>query len=243
MNVKILLEYDGTNYHGWQRQKNARSIQEVLEEAISAITGEKIKVAGAGRTDAGVHAAGQVANFKTNTRIPVEKLPYAINSRLPDDIVVKEARMVPEEFHARLSAKAKVYSYTIYNASFPSPLLRNYTYFFPLPLDMGAMKEAARQFVGVHDFSAFRASGSPVKSSVRQVNRLEINRCQDLIKIEIEANGFLYNMVRIIAGTLLDAGLHKIKPEEVASIIRSGDRDRAGKTLPPQGLCLLRVVY
>lgn len=243
MNVKILLEYDGTNYHGWQRQKNARSIQEVLEEAISAITGEKIRVNGAGRTDAGVHAAGQVANFKTNTRIPVEKLPYAINSRLPDDIVVKEARMVPEEFHARLSAKAKVYSYTIYNAPFPSPLLRNYTYFFPLPLDMGAMKEAASQFVGLHDFSAFRASGSPVKSSVRQINRLEINRCQDLIKIEIEANGFLYNMVRIIAGTLLDAGLHKINPGEVASIIRSGDRDRAGKTLPPQGLCLLKVVY
>jgi tRNA pseudouridine38-40 synthase len=173
----------------------------------------------------------------------VEKLPYAINSRLPDDIVVKEARMVPEEFHARLSAKAKVYSYTIYNAPFPSPLLRNYTYFFPLPLDMGAMKEAASQFVGLHDFSAFRASGSPVKSSVRQINRLEINRCQDLIKIEIEANGFLYNMVRIIAGTLLDAGLHKINPGEVASIIRSGDRDRAGKTLPPQGLCLLKVVY
>jgi tRNA pseudouridine38-40 synthase len=215
----------------------------VLEEAISAITGEKIRVTGAGRTDAGVHAAGQVANFKTNTRIPVEKLPYAINSRLPDDIVVKEARMVPEEFHARLSAKAKVYSYTIYNAPFPSPLLRNYTYFFPLPLDMGAMKEAASQFVGLHDFSAFRASGSPVKSSVRQINRLEINRCQDLIKIEIEANGFLYNMVRIIAGTLLDAGLHKINPGEVASIIRSGDRDRAGKTLPPQGLCLLKVVY
>lgn len=243
MNVKILLEYDGTNYHGWQRQKNARSIQEVLEEAISAITGEKIRVTGAGRTDAGVHAAGQVANFKTNTRIPVEKLPYAINSRLPVDIVVKEARMVSEEFHARLSAKAKVYSYTIYNAPFPSPLLRNYTYFFPLPLDMGAMKEAASQFVGLHDFSAFRASGSPVKSSVRQINRLEINRCQDLIKIEIEANGFLYNMVRIIAGTLLDAGLHKINPGEVASIIRSGDRDRAGKTLPPQGLCLLKVVY
>lgn len=243
MNVKILLEYDGTNYNGWQRQKNARSIQEVLEEAISAITGEKIRVTGAGRTDAGVHAAGQVANFKTNTRIPVEKLPYAINSRLPVDIVVKEARMVSEEFHARLSAKAKVYSYTIYNAPFPSPLLRNYTYFFPLPLDMGAMKEAASQFVGLHDFSAFRASGSPVKSSVRQINRLEINRCQDLIKIEIEANGFLYNMVRIIAGTLLDAGLHKINPGEVASIIRSGDRDRAGKTLPPQGLCLLKVVY
>lgn len=241
--MKLLLEYDGTNYHGWQRQKNSRTIQEVLEEAISTITGEKIRVTGAGRTDAGVHAAGQVANFKTNTRIPVEKLPYAINSRLPDDIAVKGAWVAPESFHARISAKAKVYSYTIYNAPFPSPLLRNYAYFFPLPLDVDAMKEAANRFVGVHDFSAFMATGSPVKSPVRQVNRLEIDRRQDLLIIEIEANGFLYNMVRIIAGTLVEVGLHKIEPGEVASIIRSGDRERAGKTLPPQGLCLLRVIY
>lgn len=243
MNVKILLEYDGTNYHGWQRQKNACSIQEVLEEAISVMTGENIRITGAGRTDAGVHALGQVANFKTSTRIPLEKLPYAINSRLPDDIAVKSALAVPEDFHARLSAKAKVYTYTIYNAPFPSPLLRKYTYFFPLPLDMDAMRQATGLFVGIHDFSAFRASGSPVKTSVRRVNRLEVSRSDDLIRIEIEADGFLYNMVRIISGTLLDVGLHKICPEEVASIIASGDRDRAGKTLPPQGLCLLRVIY
>jgi len=243
VNVKIVLEYDGTNYHGWQRQKNACSIQEVLEKAISAITGEKIRITGAGRTDAGVHATGQAASFKTSTRIPLEKLPYAINSRLPDDIVVKSAVEVPEDFHARLSAKAKVYAYTIHNAPFPSPLLRKYTYFFPLPLDTDAMKQAAGLFVGVHDFSAFRAAGSPAKTSVRRVNRLEVGRSEDLIRIEIEADGFLYNMVRIISGTLLDVGLHKICPEEVASIIASGERDRAGKTLPPQGLCLLRVIF
>lgn len=241
--MEILLEYDGTDYHGWQRQKNARSVQQVLEEAINAITGENVRVIGAGRTDAGVHALGQVANFKTNTRIPLEKLPYAINSRLPDDIAVKRARAVPEDFHARLSAKAKVYTYTIYNAPFPSPLLRKYAYFFPLRLDIDAMKQATRHFLGVHDFSAFRAQGSPVKTCVRKIFRLEVDRTGDLIKIEVEANGFLYNMVRIISGTLLDVGLCKICPEEVASIIESGDRARAGRTLPPQGLCLLRVVY
>ncbi|MCR4432157.1 MAG: tRNA pseudouridine(38-40) synthase TruA [Tepidanaerobacteraceae bacterium] len=243
MNVELLLEYDGTSYHGWQRQKNARSVQQVLEEAINAITGENVRVIGAGRTDAGVHALGQVANFKTNTRIPLEKLPYAINNRLPDDIVVKRARAVPEDFHARLWAKAKVYAYTIHNASFPSPLIRNFAYFFPITLDVDAMKRAGSYFLGVHDFSAFMASGSAVKSCVRHIFRLEVNRQGDLIKIEVEANGFLYNMVRIISGTLLDVGLHRICPEEVASIIESGNRDMAGRTLPPQGLCLLKVVY
>ncbi|MDI3481417.1 MAG: tRNA pseudouridine38-40 synthase [Tepidanaerobacteraceae bacterium] len=243
VNVELLLEYDGTSYHGWQRQKNACSVQETLEEAIGSVTGEKVKVVGAGRTDAGVHALGQVANFKTNTRIPLEKLPYAINSRLPEDIVVKRARMVPEDFHARLSAKAKVYAYTIYNAPFPSPLLRKFAYFFPIKLDVDAMKQAAAYFLGIHDFSAFRAQGSPVKSSVRHIFRLDVERTGDIIKIEVEANGFLYNMVRIISGTLLEVGLGRIFPQEVASIIASGDRIRAGRTLPPQGLCLVRVIY
>lgn len=243
MNVKILIEYDGTNYHGWQRQKNARSIQETLERAISRVTGETVNVTGAGRTDAGVHALGQVANFLTQTRIPVEKLPYAINSKLPKDIVVKGAEVVPEDFHARKWAKAKTYCYSIYNAPFPSPLLRNYTYFFPLPIDLEAMKKAAAEFIGVHDFSAFRASGSPVKSSVRRVNRLEIIRRQDIVNIEIEADGFLYNMVRIIAGTLLEAGIGKLNPQKVKAIIESCDRNKAGRTLPPQGLCLIKVQY
>lgn len=243
MNVKILLEYDGTAYSGWQRQKNALSIQEVLETAISSITDENIHVIGSGRTDAGVHALGQVANFKTNTRIPIEKLPYAINSKLPKDIVVKHAEKVPEDFHARFSAKSKIYTYTIYNSQFPSPLLRNYSYFCSKPLDINAMKRAAQVLIGTHDFKAFMASGSPVKSTVRHIQRLEVVRNGDIVRLEIEANGFLYNMVRIIAGTLLDVGIGKIDADEMTSIIKSKDRFCAGKTLAPQGLCLVKVIY
>nr|WP_066354014.1 tRNA pseudouridine(38-40) synthase TruA [Fervidicola ferrireducens] len=243
LNVKILLEYDGSNYHGWQRQKNALTIQEVVEEAVYKVTGEKVKVIGAGRTDAGVHARGQVANFHTNCRIPVERLPYAINSHLPEDIVVKGAEEVPDDFHARYSAKAKVYTYTIYNAPFPSPLMRKYSYFYPHILDVEAMQEAAKAFVGVHDFTAFRASGSPVKSSIRNVMRLEVKKNKDVITIEVEADGFLYNMVRIIAGTLLEVGSGKRTPEEIPSVISSRDRERAGITLPAHGLCLEKVVY
>jgi len=243
MNVKILLEYDGTAYCGWQRQKNALSIQEVLEKAISSITNEEIRVIGAGRTDAGVHALGQVANFKTNTRIPIEKLPYAINSKLPEDIVVKHAEIVPDDFHARFCAKSKVYTYTIYNSKFPSPLLRRYSYFCSSPLDTDAMKRAAQLLIGTHDFKAFMASGSPVKSTVRHVERLEVVRNGDIVRIEVQANGFLYNMVRIIAGTLLDVGMGKINADEITSIIESRDRFYAGKTLAPQGLCLVKVIY
>ncbi|TYP50339.1 tRNA pseudouridine(38-40) synthase TruA [Thermosediminibacter litoriperuensis] len=243
MNVKILLEYDGTNYHGWQKQNNALTVQEVLEKAVYVLTGERVSIIGAGRTDAGVHARGQVANFRTNTRIPVERLPYALNSKLPEDITVKGAKAVPDDFHARYSARAKVYTYSIYNAPFPSPLLRRYSYFFPLPLDVEAMRRAGKAFMGVHDFAAFRASRSTVKSSVRNITRLDVKKCGDLITIEVEADGFLYNMVRIIAGTLLEVGTGKRDPEEIPSIIESRDRERAGVTLPAHGLCLEKVIY
>jgi len=243
MNVKILLEYDGTAYCGWQRQKNALSIQEVLETAISTITGEKVNVIGSGRTDAGVHALSQVANFKTNTRIPIDKLPYAINSKLPEDIVVKHAEQVAEDFHARFCAKSKIYTYTIYNSKFPSPLLRKYSYFYSKPLDINAMKRAAEKLVGIHDFKAFMASGRPVKSTVRHLQRLEVVQNGDIVKLEIQANGFLYNMARIIAGTLLDVGIGKKDADEMTSIIKSKDRNCAGKTLPPEGLCLVKVIY
>lgn len=243
MNVKIVVEYDGTCYHGWQRQKNAISIQEVLETAISSITGEKTNLIGSGRTDAGVHALNQVANFKTDTRIPIDKLPYAINSKLPEDIIVKHAELVPEDFHSRFCAKSKIYTYTIYNAKFPSPLFRKYSYFFPRPLDVKAMQQASKVFTGTHDFRAFMASGSPVKSTVRHIDRLEVSQTGDVIKIEFEANGFLYNMVRIIAGTLLDVGLKKINLKQLELILKSKDRTQAGKTLPPQGLCLVNVIY
>lgn len=243
MNIKIIIEYDGSNYHGWQCQKNALSIQEVLEKAISNITGEQIRVIGAGRTDAGVHALAQVANFITNTKIPPEKLPLAINSQLPKDIVVKDAKIMPEDFHSRFWAKGKVYTYKIYNALYPSPFLRKYSYFFPLPLDVNKMSEAAKYFIGVHDFSAFRATGSSVKSTIREIRNLNIFKNGDLINIQVEANGFLYNMMRIISGTLLQVGLNQIKPSDIASIIESKDRTQAGKTLPPNGLYLIKVMY
>jgi len=243
MNVKIVLEYDGTDYSGWQRQKNAPTIQEVLETSISAITREKIQVIGSGRTDAGVHALEQVANFKTNTKIPIEKLPYAINSKLPEDIVVKDARIVPDNFHARFSAKSKIYAYTIYNAPFPSPIYRKHSLFIAMPLDVKSMTKAAISLTGVHDFSAFKASGSPVKSPIRHVMGIEVLKEGAFIKILIQANGFLYNMVRIMAGTLLEVGKGKTQPWEVASILLSRDRNRAGKTLPPHGLSLLKVNY
>lgn len=243
MNIKILIEYDGTRYSGWQRQKNAMTIQQTIEEALEKITGEKVRIIGSGRTDARVHALEQVANFKTNTKIPIDKLPYAINSQLPEDIVVKDAKIVPEDFHARFSAKEKSYVYKIYNGPYPSPLVRNYSYWFSKPLDVKAMNEAGKRFLGVHDFSAFRASGSPVKTSVREIYKLSFQRNHDMITMEVSANGFLYNMVRIIAGTLLDVGLHYIDIDEIDDIILSKDRNRAGRTLPPQGLCLMKVTY
>lgn len=243
MNIKITIEYDGTRYHGWQRQKDVITIQEVLENAISKITGEDIKIIGSGRTDARVHAKAQVASFKTNTHIPVEKLPYAINTQLPRDIVVKKAEKVPETFDAQSSAVAKIYTYSIYNAPFPSPLRRSYVYFCPWPLDVNKMKEAAKYFEGEHDFASFRAAGSDVKTTERNIKSLKVRKNGNLITIEMMANGFLYNMARIIAGTLLDVGSLKKKPEDIPYIIKSRNRRLAGKTLDPQGLCLEKVIY
>lgn len=243
MNVKIVIEYDGTRYSGWQRQKNAPTIQEALETSICAITGEKVNIIGSGRTDAGVHALGQVANFKTNTKIPIQKLPHAINSKLPKDIVVKDAEIVTKSFHSRFSAKSKIYVYTIYNAPFPSPIYRKHSLFVSSKLDVELMAKAGHSLVGVHDFSAFKASGSPVKSTTRHIMRIEVSKTGAFIKILMEANGFLYNMVRIIAGTLLEVGMGKIEAEEMTSILLSRDRERAGKTLPPHGLYLSKVIY
>ena len=243
MNIKIVIEYDGTRYSGWQRQKNAPTIQETLETSIGEITGENISIIGSGRTDAGVNALGQVANFETKTKIPIQKLPYAINSKLPEDIVVKDAKMVPKSFHSRFSAKSKIYAYTIYNAPFPSPIFRKHSLYISSKLDIPAMAKAAEFLVGIHDFSAFKASGSPVKSPVRHIKRIEVTKNEAFIEILMEANGFLYNMVRIIAGTLLEVGMGKIKANDMSSILLSRDRKRAGKTLPPHGLSLLKVIY
>lgn len=196
-----------------------------------------------GRTDAGVHALGQVANFKTNANIPIEKVAMAINSNLKKSIVIKEAKEVEEDFHARYNCKRKTYQYVINNSPYGSAIYRNLEYCFSSKLDVQAMKKAIQYFEGEHDFKAFKASGTSSKSSVRTIYQAELLTNGDKIIIRLTGNGFLYNMVRIIAGTILEVGLGKIKPEEIPEIIKSKDRQKAGKTLPPQGLYLVEVNY
>ncbi|MFV9568477.1 tRNA pseudouridine(38-40) synthase TruA [Thermoanaerobacter mathranii] len=242
-NIMIVVEYDGTNYHGWQYQKNAITVQEVLQKAIKKVTGEEVNLIGASRTDTGVHALYQVANFKTNTKIPAEKLPYALNSVLPDDIVITQAKDVEDSFHARYSAKRKRYKYLILNRKFRMPTMRNYCWHISYPLNVEKMKKAATYLIGTHDFSAFKASGSSKTSTIRTVYDLIIEKNEDFINIEIEADGFLYNMVRIIVGTLSYVGLGKIGENEVYNILASKDRTKAGITAPPQGLYLIKIIY
>lgn len=242
-NIKIIIEYDGTEYCGWQVQKNGMSIQQVLQKAIEDTVNHKISLTGASRTDAGVHAKGMVANFFTNSKIPCGKFPMAINSRLPDDIVVTGAEEAGENFHSRYSNKGKRYSYYILNRRIPSAIYRRYTAHVPVLLDVEKMKKAAGYFLGTHDFSAFKSSGSSIKNNIRTVKSISITKTGDIIKLEIEADGFLYNMVRIIVGTLIDVGKGKIGPDDIDGIIKSRDRNRAGKTAPPQGLYLDCVYY
>ena len=246
-NIKMTIEYEGTNYHGWQAQKNAVAICDVVTKAIRTATGEEdVKLIGASRTDAGVHAYGQVVNFNTCANIPPDKYPFVLNVLLPDDIVVKESREASERFHAQYYAKGKAYSYLIYSGKTPSALMRNRAYFVPVKLRIGKMQEAALHFLGSQDFSAFCAAGAMVKSFVRTVHSLEVRKVGDngdVIEIAISGNGFLYNMVRIIAGTLVDVGKAKIAPGDVPQIIASLDRRRAGRTAPPQGLYLNEVFY
>ena len=242
-NIRLLVQYDGTNYHGFQTQHGHLTIQSKLEEALETVTGARPRLTGSGRTDAGVHALGQVVNFHTEGTIPTDRLPFALNAILPPDIVVKEASEVSPDFHARFSAKSKAYRYTIYNDVFPTPFWRLYSYHWREPLEVPAMREAAAHFIGRHDFAAFRATGSSAKTTVRTVLSFEIAVNGPLIHLTVEADGFLYNMVRIVAGTLLDAGIGKIRPSNLPQIIEAGNRDAAGKTLPPHGLCLMRVNY
>lgn len=242
-NIKLIIEYDGTNYHGWQYQTNANTIQGEMLKAIKKITGENVNLIGAGRTDAGVHAKGQVANFKCNVRIPEKRLPYALNSVLPDDIVVKSAEIVDEDFHARKSALSKEYRYYILNSEQPSALLRNYVYHFRYRLNLDHMKRGAELLIGTHDFSAFKAAGGSVTSSVRTIKRLELNTIDEIIELVVEADGFLYNMVRIITGTLLLVGTGRMVWSDISQIIKSKDRNRAGPTVPPHGLYLYKVFY
>ena len=242
-NIKLIIEYDGKSFNGWQKQPTKLNIQGEIEKAIGEITGEEIDLIASGRTDAGVHSLGQTANFKTESNIPVEKFPIAINSKLKKSIVIKSAEEVDERFHSRYSVKSKRYRYTINNSQYGSAIYRDMEYHFPIKLDVEKMKDAAKYFEGEHDFKGFKASGTSSKSSVRKIFKVEVIEDGDRIYIELTGNGFLYNMVRIISGTLLDVGQSKIKPEDIPDIILSKDRMRAGKTLPAHGLCLMEVTY
>ncbi len=243
-NIKLTLRYAGTRYHGWQIQPNGITVQEIIGDAVSFVTGgERCTVIGCGRTDAGVHASEYVASFKTSSGIPVSNLPPALNSRLPDDIVCTGAEEAAEDFDASRSAIKKRYTYRIFNSQIPDPFLFPYTHQVKIPLDIKKMKEAAMHFMGTHDFVGFAASGFTVKTTVRTIYSLEIKKEKDLISIDITGDGFLYNMVRIIAGTLVSVGAGKIKPEEIPDVINSRSRERAGVTLPAKGLCLSEVCY
>lgn len=239
----LIIEYDGTNYAGWQIQKGQRTIQEILEQTIYRITGERVHVQGASRTDSGVHAMGQVANFKTRSKIPATKLRLALNALLPPDIAVRRVREVPAEFNAQFDACWKTYRYTILNDRVRSALTRAFCHHVPCPLDIRAMRRAARYLVGRHDFQAFRAEGWRPKDTMRTIKRLTITKDGRYIHITVVGDGFLYNMVRTIVGTLIQIGRGKRTPEDMKRILLSRDRKQAGPTAPAKGLCLMRVQY
>lgn len=242
-NIKLKLEYDGTNFCGWQIQPTERTVQKDLQNAIEKITGEEIEVFGSSRTDSGVHARGYICNFKTKSTIPAERFRDAINTKLPDDIVVLESEEVDIDFHSRYLTKGKCYSYSIFTRREKLTIGRNYSYNYSQKVDIELMNQACKHFLGYHDFEAFKTLGSSVKTSDRTILDLTVKQEGDYIKIYISADGFLYNMARIIVGTLLDVGRGKILAEEIPNIILSKDRKKAGKCAPAKGLCLEKVFY
>ena len=250
-NVLLVLEYDGTDFHGFQLQTGQRTVQGDLEAALRRITGESIRVAGAGRTDAGVHAAGQVASFRTASALPTARLLRALNAVLPPDVAVRTGREVPPEFHARFSARRRSYRYSIWNAEAPAPLLRRYTYHLQGSLDAEAMHRAARQIVGTHDFASFagttgEASRDGERTTVRTVFEADCRRPgepAELLEVSVSANAFLPHMMRNLVGTLLQVGSGKVNEAGFAAILAARDRSAAGPTAPARGLCLTEVVY
>jgi len=243
-NIKLLIEYDGTNYLGWQVQPKGQTIQGVLEEKIGLLTGESVQLFGSGRTDSGVHALGQVAHFKTESRMNILSMQKALNSLVPPDIVIQKVEEVEDGFHARKHSKSKVYEYRILNRNLRSAFHRGYVWYIPQKLNFVEMQKAARSLVGEHDFSAFRTVGSPTRTTVRRVIRAEWKRGRDgLIRFEIEANGFLKQMVRSIIGTLVEVGKGKMKAADLRKILNSKDRKEAGPTAPARGLFLKEVKY
>jgi len=256
--ILLRVAYDGTNYHGWQVQPNAKTIEGELNRVLTQLTGEKIQVTGASRTDAGVHALGNVAVFDTASKIPAEKFSYALNQRLPEDIVIQSSLQVADDFHPRHCDCCKTYEYDILNRTFPLPAYRNTAYFLYGDLDLDAMRRACQAFPGEHDFASFCAAGAQVQTTVRTIYSLEVleqplavtergvssqRSPERLLTIRVRGNGFLYNMVRIIAGTLVEVGRGHIRPEEVEGIIAACDRAKAGPTAPARGLRLVEIKY
>lgn len=241
--VKLVVAYDGTNYSGWQLQKNAVTIEQKLNEALSELLGEEIVVTGASRTDAGVHSLGNVCVFDTNTRIPAEKISFALNARLPEDIVVQDSCEVNADFHPRAGKSSKTYEYRVLNRTFPDPTRRRDTYFYHYPLDVAAMQKAASLLEGEHDFKSFCSVHAQVETTVRTIYNCTVGKDGDIIKIRVTGNGFLYNMVRIIAGTLIEVGAGKRAPEEILEMLERTDRCSAGPTAPAHGLTMIGIHY
>lgn len=242
-NIALRLSYDGSRYHGWQVQKNDITVAETLEDALEKLTGVRTHVTGCGRTDAGVHALRYCANFHSELTIPMDRLPLAINSRLPMDIAVSDACVVADDFNAIGSCIKKEYIYKIYNSRLRDPFLENRVCFYPQKLDMERMTRAAAAFEGTHDFRAVRSEGTETKTTVRTVHWCRVQREGEMITVSVCANGFLYNMCRAIVGTLVYASYGKLEPEEIPALLELGDRRLTGPTMPPQGLYLNRLWY
>jgi len=238
--IMLTVAYDGTAYCGWQVQKNGNTIEGELNRCLSELLGEDIKVIGGSRTDSGVHALGNIAVFDTKSRMPAEKFSYALNQRLPEDIRIQESKEVPADFHPRRCSSRKTYEYRIYNAEFPMPVKRLYSHFTYVPLDENKMREAASFLVGEHDFKSFCSAGTVVESTVRTIFDIQVFREEEEIIIRVTGNGFLYNMVRIMAGTLIEAGRGNIEPCEIKGILEKKDRSCAGPTAPANGLTLCK---
>ena len=241
--VMLIVAYDGTNYCGWQIQPNGNTIEGELNRALSELLGEKIVVSGASRTDAGVHSCGNVAVFDTTARMPAEKMSYALNQRLPEDIVVQCSQTVPPDFHPRHVKSKKTYEYRILNREFRDPNRRLDSYFYYRHLDVHAMHEAAGYLVGEHDFKSFCSIHAQVETTVRRIYALTVDKKEDIITIRITGNGFLYNMVRIIAGTLIRVGTREYKPEQIPEILAAKNREMAGPTAPAHGLTMIGIEY
>ncbi len=241
--VMLTVAYDGTNYHGWQLQPNVITIESVLNEKLSELFHEEIRVIGASRTDTGVHALGNIAVFDTEARMPAEKVSYALNQRLPEDIRIQKSQEVPLDFHPRHQNSRKTYEYKILNREFPQPIYRLYAHFTYVPLDIERMQRAADFLVGEHDFKSFCSVNTVAETTIRTIYGIQVEKQKEIITIRVTGSGFLYNMVRIIAGTLMEVGRGNLNPEDIPAILEALDRTKAGPTAPACGLTLVMYQY